>query len=549
MTVIAQRQHNKVVTLPAPVRGLNTTGAVAQMPPTDAVQMDNFISTDLGVQLRSGWREFATHLGKEVRTVMSYEGSPAGATTAPVEQSQLFAVTDDGIYDVEGGGSMNGVSPMIALSRAPFAGLMSTVQFTTAAGQFLIACSEVDGAFIFNGLVWTKMTKSGGSGGSGGVGIIDNKDPALFVQVCAYKKRLMFVERNSTRAWIMADVGTVGGAVVLFDFGPLFRFGGMLLAMINWTGDAGDGIDDRLVVLSSSGDLVIYEGIDPTSINGFQNVGTWYIGAPPIGRRCFTTAGGNVFILTVFGVIPVANVIQGGLDTMDSAGSEYVQQLRKIQQLLNDDFDNMTHLLGWEIMHVPHKAWIHIARPVMIQGEYVQYVFQEHNLAWSRCLDIPAITFGRRLDELYAGTEDGRVLRVHDGSTDGMDLNGEGGQEVRGICTPAFGYFGDPALLKQALMLRVNFVANIDPGYVITMNTDFTLEIPSAAPAPGSSVGSLWGQSFWDKATWAGSAGSFGQWRSVEAMGYALTPSIWVASELPCTIASIEYMLKQGGPI
>ena len=539
----ARRQHQLITQAP-PVRGLNTVGAVAAMPPQDAVQMDNFISADLGVKLRDGWREYATGLGGELRTIMSYDGSPVLATISQIAQSVLFAATDDGIYEIEGGGDMSAEPAAIALSGATFAGRMSFVQITTDAGQFLIACSEVDGAFLFDGTAWMKMTSVGGPG----PGVITGVDPGKFVQVCAWKKRLLFVERNSTVAWIL-PIGAVGGAAVQFDFGPLMRFGGMLLALINWTQDAGAGIDDRLVVLGSSGDLLVYEGTDPTSATNFRNVGTWYVGQPPVGRRCFTTIGGNIFVLTIFGVVPVTQIVQGGLDVLETAGTEYFQQLRKIQAALNNDFESMVYTLGWEIMYMPTKALLHIARPSLVANEHVQYVFEEHNLAWSRMLDIPGVIFGRRFDELFAGTEDGRVLRVHDGHSDGMLLDGSGAHEIRGTCTPAFSYMGDPGTLKQALMTRVNFVGNAEPGYVITMNINFALQAPGAAPTPGSFVGSLWNQSFWNQDFWVGAKGAFGEWRSVEGLGYSLAPSFYVASEQPCTIASIEHMLKIGGAV
>lgn len=541
---VAQRQSHQLVTQPPPVRGLNTTTAIALMAPTDAMEMDNFVSTELGVQLREGWREYATGLGAEVRTIMSYDGSPINSTNSPISQSVLFAATDNGIYEIEGGGAMTLLDRVVTLSGALYAGRFSFIQFTTEAGNFLIACSETDGGFYFNGVIWTKMT----SGTGNQPGTVAGVDPAKFVQVCAYKRRLMFVERGKTTAWIL-PLGSVAGAADDFDFGPMLRSGGMLLALVNWTQDAGDGIDDRLVVLGSSGDLLIYEGEDPTDALKFSNVGTWYIGQPPIGRRCFTSSGGNVYVLTVFGVVPVSQIVQGGLDNLNTSSTEFFQQLRKIQTVLNADFSALVNVVGWEIMYFPTKAMLHIARPQQVSNLFIQYGFQEHNLAWSKLLDIPATTFGRRLTEMYAGTVDGRVLRVHDGNSDGMKINGSGAYEIRGRVTPAFNYFGDPGVLKQALMMRVNFLSLAKPAYVVSVNTNFAVRPPEASPSPGQFSGALWDQSFWDQNYWAGAVVSFGEWRSVEGMGYSLAPSIYVASEQPCTIANFEFMLRNGGPM
>jgi hypothetical protein len=335
----------------------------------------------------------------------------------------------------------------------------------------------------------------------------------------------------------------------MFDFGPLMRFGGMLLALANWTQDAGQGIDDRLVVMGSSGDVAIYQGTDPTNAANFSNVGVWYVGRSPTGRRCFTTAGGNVMILSSFGVIPLTLLVQGGLDTVETADTESMVQMRKLQSALNSDFATLINTPGWEIMYFPTQALLHIARPSLVSGEYVQYVFHMHSNAWSRLLDIPAVTFGRRLTEWYGGTEDGRVLRCFMGNSDGMKLDGTGAHEIRGLVTPAFSYFGDPTTLKQALMMRVNFVGESDPGYVLHMNLDFAVRAPGAAPLPGSAVGSLWGHAVWGVDFWGGGRGAYGEWRSIEGMGYSMAPTIYVANEKHTTIANIEYMVKAGGPL
>jgi hypothetical protein len=535
-------------TMLPPVRGLNSTGAVASMPETDAIEMDNMISNDLGVIVREGYYEYATNIGgdatRQVRTIMSYEGATANATVSPLTQSTLFAAVDTGIFNIEGGGDMTAVAASIALSGSLNAGRFSFVQFTTDSGQYLVACSETDGGYLYNGTAWMKMT----SIGAPGPGVITGVDPSKFVHVCAWKKRLMFTLRASAAVWIL-DVGDVGGAAVEFDFGPQLMNGGAVLGLANWTQDDGNGIDDRLVIVGSSGDLIVYAGTDPTDATKFENLGTWYIGQPPVGRRCFTTGGGNVYVLTQFGVIPVNQIVQGGLDNLLTSDTALISQLRKLQAQLNQDFQTLLNTDGWELLALPSKSLLHIARPSVSVSENIQYAFQQHNLAWSRFLDVPGKSFSRRLNEVYAGTDDARVLRVMDGHTDGELLDGTGASEIRSRLTPAFSYFGDPRVLKQALMIRCNFLASAVPAYAVLMNTDFQVTSIYGNPAAGSSVGSLWDQAFWDSAFWAGGSASFAEWRSIEGLGYALSPSIFISSLTRTVLASIEYMLKPGGPL
>jgi hypothetical protein len=545
---VPQSLGQQVTTTLPPVQGLNSTGAVANMAANDAVQMDNMVSAGLGVAIREGFYEYATNIGgdstREVRTVMSYEGAPADATASPLSNSVLFAAVDTGIFNIEGGGNMAAVPAAIALSGATNAARFSRVQFTTDSGQYLFACSETDGAFMFNGVAWMKCTSIGGPG----PGFITGVDPGSFVQVVAWKKRLMFTERASARVWIL-DVGAVGGVAEVFDFGPQLLNGGAVLGLANWTQDDGAGIDDRLVILGSSGDLVIYAGTDPTDPAKFENLGTWYIGQPPVGRRCFTTSGGNVYILTQFGVIPVNQVVQGGLDNLLTSDTQLIAQLRKIQDALTNDFSTLLNADGWELLSLPSKALLYIARPSISVTEHIQYGFQLHNMAWSRFLDVPAKTFSRRLNEVYGGTDDARVLRVLDGYTDGRKLDGTGETEIRARLTPAFSYFGNPAVLKQAAMIRPNFLSTIAPAYAVVMNVDFQLTEYLGNPIAGATSGSLWDQAFWDQAFWASGAISFAEWRSIEALGYALAPTLYISAAQKTVLASIEYMVKTGGPM
>lgn len=542
---VPQRLTHQVIAVPPPVRGLNTTGQFASMPPTDAVEMDNMISTDLGVSVREGWHEYATNVGDSsmVKSILVYTTAPVSGLSPPLAASTLFAVNDAGIFNVEGGGSQTGRAAVMVLSGATDAGHMNGVMFTAGGGkQYLIACSETDGAFYYDGITWKKYAMGTGAGQISGV------DPALFVHVCVWKHRLMFTKRGSGEVWFL-DVDQFAGTANVFDFGPTLHQGGMVMGLANWTGDAGEGIDDRLVVLGSSGDVAIYQGTNPASATDFDQVGIWNIGQPPVGRRFFTTSGGNVYVLTQYGVIPIAEITQGGLDNVLTAGTELLQQLRKIQTLLNDDFRFLLNTPGWALLDIPSLAMLHISRPAISASERIQYVFQQHSLAWSRILDMPGYCFARRLNQVYSGTADGRVLRVFDGYTDGQLVDGTGAYEIRSRLTPAFNTFDAPAVLKRAQMFRPQFIAKAIPGYNVRFNVDYEVDPVAQIPVGQRSIGSLWDLALWDHGLWSGGKAAAGEWRSVKGIGYALTPTLFISTMAQTTLAAMEYMTDAGGPL
>ena len=82
--------------------------------------------------------------------------------------------------------------------------------------------------------------------------------------------------------------------------------GGELVGLYNFTMDGGDGVDDYLVALSRAGDVVIYRGDDPSLIDLWNIVGTFYVGELPAERRVANEYGGDLYIISVFGMISAA---------------------------------------------------------------------------------------------------------------------------------------------------------------------------------------------------------------------------------------------------
>lgn len=542
----SQTRTHTTQTLPAPMGGFDSISPVALMPPTNALEIDNFIATDSGLSIREGWYEYAYNIdaGGAVHTILSYDAKPPNGTANPLASSELFACTNNGIFLIEGGGDFTGQTPAIALSGALGAGRFSSVQFSTGGASYLVACSEIDGAFLYDGTTWTKMVASG----TAGPGVITGADPATFVQVMAWKKRLMFVQGATSKMWVL-PVDSVGGTVELFDFGALLSHGGVVTALISWTMDAGAGIDDRLVVLGNAGDLLVYEGTDPTNAAAFRCVGSWYLGQMPIGRRNFTSSGGNIYILCQYGLMPVSQIVEGGLDNVLTSQTQMLKQMRLLQQQLARDFLTKINTVGWEVLDLPAKQLMVILRPRVSVTDNTLYAFQMQTMAWSLLRDLPITTVRQRLSEIYGGTEDGRVIRLFDGYSDAKRYDGTNAQHIRAKVTPAFNYLGSPDVLKQALMVRPTFISGETLSYVIKMNTDFDIPVEFVTPIELSSIGCLWDSAYWDNDYWTPATSSSYEWRTVEGLGFSMTPTIYVSARSRTVLAAIEYMFRPGGPL
>jgi len=87
----------QVASLPAPIGGWNARDSLANMEPTDAVQLTNMFPTVSSVNLRGGYQQFATGITGQVESLFNYSG---GAS------EKLFAVAGGKIYDVTAGGAV-----------------------------------------------------------------------------------------------------------------------------------------------------------------------------------------------------------------------------------------------------------------------------------------------------------------------------------------------------------------------------------------------------------------------------------------------------------
>ena len=118
--------------------------------------------------------------------------------------------------------------------------------------------------------------------------------------VVAHKQRIWFLEEDSTTGWYLG-IGSIAGEVSPFYFGAKFRHGGRLAGLFNWSVDGGAGVDDFLVAVSQAGDVLPYQGSDPSS-DDWQLRGSYFIGEVPNTPTFGTEQGGELFLLSSFGV-------------------------------------------------------------------------------------------------------------------------------------------------------------------------------------------------------------------------------------------------------
>ena len=153
----------------------------------------------------------------------------------------------------------------------------------------------VDAPRNYNGSTWTMPTITG-------VTATTLRDPILYAQ------RQFFIENNSLKVWYL-PVDSIAGAAAAVDIASFMTKGGYIVAHGTWTIDAGQGVNDHYVIMTNKGQVIVYQGIDPTSTATWSMVGVWDIGSP-VGARSMYKYAGDMLIITQDGVVPLSGALQ-----------------------------------------------------------------------------------------------------------------------------------------------------------------------------------------------------------------------------------------------
>ena len=539
------RQTQKIESMPPPIGGINARDAISLMPETDAVDLVNWIPDTYGLRCRKGFREWAINFPTDelVQSILTYiaPGTPLPNDTFlsnPVEvPGALFAATDAGFYDI----TATTDTPVIdqALSDSPGAGTCSSAMVSNIAGNTLCVVSETDGYFTYNGTVWAQPVEGTDPGE------INGTDPADFCFVFQWKRRLWFIARNSTSVWY-TDTDAITGDVTELDLGAEFKRGGFLSYGANWTIDAGEGVDDFLVLVSSNGEVIVYKGTDPTSAATFGKVGTFFIGQVPTGRRAFSQFGGDLVLLSANGIYPMSFITRGGAQLLQATGQEYSS---KIRSPMGEDLRNSFMLPGWSMVLHPSERLMLVGVPDYGGNRSRQYAMSTTQNQWTRFEGIPALCYGESFGYLFCGTTDGRVLLMFIDFFDNVEYGEQVGNGIRCVMQPAFSFFKTPALNKQFMMVRPTFLAVDRPAYAIRMAVNFEPKLLSNVPPAIPSEGALWDTAEWDVAQWAGGSRSYSNWTTVGAGGFSGSAGMVTVCTAQTVLASLDYMFQSGGPM
>jgi hypothetical protein len=509
---------------PIPTGGLNDLNALSEMPANDAIVLENIVPTQFGLRVRQGYSEWVVGLDNPVRSLIPFEGQENLGTS-----DRLFAVTPQGIYDV----SARNTSPTLVMAfytdpqPSPYpelAGIGNYTHFTTDADVNVLFYADGDtGLYRYDQLTDTWATAPSITG-------VSVSDIAF---VAVHKQRVWLVESESTAAWYL-PVAAIQGAATKFTFGNKFTHGGYLVGLYSWTLDGGEGVDDYLIALSSSGDLLIYQGSDPSQPD-WGLVGSWFIGEIPNSRKVAVDFGSSLYFLSSYGLINVAELLRG-----QDISAELPSPAAKVASGLRTLISERGSLPNWQLLHFPgeNQIQIIIPQPNATARSHITYVQNTLRNAWAVWRNVPILSAEVWQGEYYFGTEDGRVM-LYGGSRDNTLLDGTPGTPRRFRGLTAFFPLGENA----AQFVNVEYVRTVLAGdglysYDCKVLFDYDRNNPVAVPellqVVQSGIG-VWGVSLWGQVRWGGAevnreyiVGNFGLGRvcSISFAGESISETV-----------------------
>ena len=584
----AKKFSAKTASVPAPIGGWNGRDSLAQMAPTDAVQMVNWYPTPTDVTMRKGYTKSSTGITGAVNTLMNYP------TTSGYK---LFAAASSRIYDAT---SSSATQVFSSLSSDK----LQYVNMTNTSGSYLIACNGADPVTIYDGTRWftvattttaqtissitrggtgnltatvttasahglvtnNRVTISGAtptefngtyvitvtgtttftytmavapSGNASVVGIyttigITGVNSNTFINVNLFKNRLYFTQKDTLACWYL-DVNAIGGTANPLYFGSIARNGGYLQAMGTWTLDAGQGADDYAVFVTSMGETIVYNGTDPTSATTWALKGVWQLGQT-FNRKCFFKWSGDLLLLTQDGLVPLASALQS------SRLDPRVNLTDKIYYPISQACTNYFSNFGWQIQYFASENMLILNIPVSSGME--QYVMHTITKSWARFTGIQAYCWEVSGDNTMHFGGDGFVGNFYTASSDA-------GSNITAAVQQAYSYFDTPGQNKRFTMVRPILQSDGGtPSVLCGLSVDFQPIDNTGAISfnPSSQTVGIWDSAKWDANNWGGGLITTRIWQGVTGIGFAGSINLTaVAQGIELHWASTDYVFEPGG--
>jgi hypothetical protein len=529
LNVPAQKQSTKGYFLPDQSQGINAIDSLGNMNPLDSIYTYNLVPTEYGTRLRKGYREWATGITGEVRTILPYDG-----TDEDNSQDRLFAASSDGIWNVTNDATTVPVKEIDFPIKTGNAGQGVFIHYVGAAGDsFMMYADEENGLFQYSETsgLWTQSPDPTGSP------LPPTASQIVFIM--SHKTRIWFVARGSADVWYF-EAGANSGDATRFTLAGKLKHGGNTAGLWTWSIDGGAGVDDYLVIVSRGGDVVVYKGIDVEATGGWDQVGSWFIGELPNSRRIATEYGGELYLLAAIGIISMSDLLN------DSANIHQNSPSYRVSRIIRELIENYRSEPEWQLVMSPGDNMLMIVIPKLASDPDLQMAMDLSKDVWGFWRGVPITCADTWKGELFMG-DTGRVL-VSDGAVDGTTIAGEVGIPIEFSTLSSYQTMQEPAVFKRVQFIRAKGNLGGDTSVVVRPIYDFDVSpILTTPPATSAREEDQWDVGLWDQAIWSGLASGASATRGGRNLGIHVAVAMRGEASSRLTFIGQDIMWDTGG--
>ena len=495
----------KMHTFPAPTLGWVLNENLKTPSPGGARVLENWICTPTAIKVRGGNLKYAT-VGSSVPVVSIFSYKSGGT-------EKLFASTSTDVFDITTVADSSTIPTAAIASQT--SGYYSFAQFGNAAGNYLFIANGSDDVQQYDGSTWAAPSITG----------VTSADLS---HVWVFASRVWFVEQDTMSAWYLG-VDAVSGAATEFSLAGIFKLGGSLLFGASWSLDAGDGLDDKCIFVSTEGEVAVYEGTDPSSASTWRKAGVYQIGRP-LGQNATMQAGGDLLIATDVGLVPISEAIRRDIAALSlGAVSRRIESYWQ-PQAATKFIDN----LPWEVVKWPSEGIAIVTQPRASNSGGTMLVACLQTGAWSKFTGMDERCATLFDGYVYYGGSDGTVNRM-------QETGADNGTPYTCVYLGQHEGLDAPGAEKTVAQMRPTFISESPIAPQLTALTDYSETLSPAPNAYSDTSTDGWDVSTWDTSLWDAGGGSStsasdSRWVSIGRTGYVIAPELQItfgATSLP----------------
>jgi hypothetical protein len=254
--------------------------------------------------------------------------------------------------------------------------------------------------------------------------------------------------------------------------------------------------------LTSQGQVAFYAGSDPGDANDWSLIGVFDM-ARPLGTRCMVKVGGDLYINTEIGILPLSQALK-----TDPAALGTIALTQNIAQEINLAARRYKSNFGWQIMAYPKGKMAIMNVPVSEGENQVQFVMNTQTGAWCKFTNQNANCWEVMDGRLFFGGNAGKVYEADSAGTDG-------GSDIVGDMQTYFDAFGQQSRLKAWKMIRPIIYTNGTTSPQVGLNVDYSSTKPTGTIQAATANVTNWNESTWGGGYWTGGLTLNAKWRSI----------------------------------